>query len=282
MEQKKVELCDDGERLLPESRNPNALMHWHRYSFAAELCRGKTVLDIASGEGYGSHFLSAVAKDVTGVDISADAVAHAASKYRRPNLRYVQGSAERIPLGDAAVEVAVSFETIEHHTKHDEMVSELKRVLRPGGLLIMSTPDKLNLTDLTGVNNPFHVKELYREEFHALIRKHFSNVLPLAQRLVYGSFVAPEEGAEGFREYWDDGGNARAAEALQRPLYSLCIASDAGLPRLPASFYDGWDVLESEVEAAREFGINSVVESRPYRLGRMMTWPARMLFRREQ
>jgi ubiquinone/menaquinone biosynthesis C-methylase UbiE len=279
---KQENLSNTGERLLPEIRDANALMHWHRYEFALALCRGKKVLDIASGEGYGSNLLSKVAKSVTGVDVSPEAVAHAAAKYRSSNLRYVQGSADRIPVEDATIEVAVSFETIEHHEMHDEMISELKRVLRPDGLLIISTPDKLNLTDRPGNYNPFHVKELYREEFHALVRTQFSNVAPLSQKLVYGSAMSPEGEAKGFREYWDDGGEAQVMEGLRNPLYSICVASDAELPPMPASFYDGWDVLQAEVEAARQYGIDSVVASRPYRIGRMLTWPARMVFRRKQ
>jgi 2-polyprenyl-3-methyl-5-hydroxy-6-metoxy-1,4-benzoquinol methylase len=62
----------------------------------------------------------------------------------------------------------VSFETLEHHDKHDEMFLEIKRILRPGGLLLMSTPEKLFYTDLPNVQNEFHVKELYLEEFRDL------------------------------------------------------------------------------------------------------------------
>src|ERR1051325_4300232 len=104
-------LTDNGERLLPEMHDANAVMHWHRYAFAAGLCRGKDVLDIASGEGYGSNLMSGAAKSVTGVDISAEAVAHANAKYNSPTLRFLQGSAAEIPLEDASVDVAVSFET---------------------------------------------------------------------------------------------------------------------------------------------------------------------------
>src|SRR5215207_9384045 len=156
-------LPDTGERLHTDVCDNNTLEHLHRYGIALDFCRGRRVLDVASGEGYGSNLLASVAEGVKGVDISEDAVSHARLKYRRPNLEYLQGSADAIPLPDASIDTVVSFETIEHHDRHAEMLAEIKRVLRPNGVLVISSPDKLNYTDIPGVINPFHVKELYRE-----------------------------------------------------------------------------------------------------------------------
>lgn len=273
-------LPDTGERLHTDVCDNYALEHLHRYGLALDLCRGRRVLDIASGEGYGSNLLASVAESVRGVDISEEAVSHARLKYRRPNLEYLQGSAAAIPLPDASIDTAVSFETIEHHDRHAEMMAEIKRVLRPNGVLVISSPDKLNYTDIPGVINPFHVKELYREEFHALVRAHFENVWALSQRVVYGSLVAPEGGAEGFREYWGSFEEVHAERQLRGPIYNLCVASDAELPPMPASFYDGRSVFEAVVEGARQQGARGVVESRAYRLGRALTWPARALLGR--
>jgi SAM-dependent methyltransferase len=270
-------LPETGERLLTGVCDNNALEHLHRYGLALDFCRGRRVLDIASGEGYGSNLLASVAESVKGVDISEEAVTHARRKYGRPNLEYLRGSADAVPLPDASVETVISFETIEHHDRHAEMLSEIKRVLRPGGVLVISSPDRLNYTDATGVSNPFHVRELYREEFHALLRAHFANVWALSQRVVYGSLIAPEAGAEGFREYWGDFAEVRASEGLRAPLYNLCVASDAGLPSLPASLYDGRRAFEAALEEARQMGARAVTESRAYRLGRALTWPARKL-----
>ena len=270
-------LPQTGERLLTDVCDNNTLEHLHRYGMALDFCRGRRVLDIASGEGYGSNLLAGVAESVKGVDISDETIAHARRKYRRPNLEYLHGSADAIPLADASVDTVVSFETIEHHDRHAEMFAELKRVLRPGGVLVISSPDKLNYTDLPGTSNPFHVKELYREEFHALVRGHFSNVWALSQRIVYGSLVAPEGGTEGFREYWGDFEKVSASGRLQRPVYNLCVASDTELPPMPASFYDGWRAFEAVLEEARREGGRAVSESRAYKLGRALTWPARKL-----
>ena len=221
-----------------------------------------------------------VAESVKGVDISEEAVAHARQKYSKPNLEYSQGSADAVPLGDASVDVVVSFETIEHHDRHAEMMSEVKRVLRPGGVLVISSPDKLNYSDLPNTSNPFHVKELYREEFYALVKGHFANVEMLSQRVVYGSLVAPVRGARGFLEYAGNFDEVRASGELRRPTYNLCVASDVALPQVPVSLYDGWRVFEAALEDARRRGENAVTESRAYRVGRALTWPARKLLRR--
>ena len=269
-----------GERLLTDVCDNNVLEHLHRYGVAMEFCRGRRVLDIASGEGYGSNLIATVAESVRGVDISADAVAHARGKYRRPNLEYVQGSADAVPLPDASVDVVVSFETVEHHDRHAEMMSEIRRVLRPGGLLVISSPDKLNYTDLSGVKNPYHVKELYREEFHALVRAHFANTSMLLQRVVYGSLLAPEGGARGFVEYEGSFDSMSAYEELRRPLYNLCVASDGPLPQMPVSFYGGWEVFHAALLDAHRLGEEAVSASRAFRIGRAITWPARKLFGR--
>ena len=121
------------------------LEHLHRYAIARDLAYGKDVLDIACGEGYGSELLATVARKVTGVDISEEAIAHAARKYVRPNIAFAVGSCACIPLAEANVDLVVSFETIEHHDRHLEMMQEIGRVLRPTGVLIISSPTSTSI-----------------------------------------------------------------------------------------------------------------------------------------
>jgi len=169
------ELAYTGERYVPNVQGEIALEHWHRYLLAREFAARRTVLDIACGEGYGSALLSEVAQSVIGVDISAETIAHAARRYRHPNVDFRVGSCAVVPVPDSAVDLVVSFETIEHHSEHDQMLREIKRVLRPGGLLILSSPDRPEFRRLFGepTKDSFHVKELDRGEFEDLIKKAF-------------------------------------------------------------------------------------------------------------
>ena len=136
-----------GERLETFVFNDNTVEHLHRYAITIDYIKGKTVLDIASGEGYGTNLLSKYAEKVFGVDIDETSIELAKKKYSSKNLEFKIGRADLIPLEDSSMDVVVSFETLEHHDKHQEMMLEIKRVLKPGGILIMSTPDKKYYTD---------------------------------------------------------------------------------------------------------------------------------------
>ena len=107
-----------GERLETFVYGEFVSEHLHRYCLANLYVTDKVVLDIASGEGYGSNLLSSSAKEVIGVDIDQEAVENAKQKYKKSNLNFKTGSADKIPVADNSIDVLVSFETIEHHDKH--------------------------------------------------------------------------------------------------------------------------------------------------------------------
>ena len=162
-------------------------------------------------------------------------------KYSRKNLNFIQGDCTAIPLEDASVQVVVSFETIEHHDRHDEFLSEIKRVLVPGGLLIISSPDRKEYSDLTGHDNEYHVKELYLSEFHALLKEHFSHQSLLGQRIKYGSLIIPlcsETGVDFISHKRDVKGIFHQEKALFDPMYFLALASDGDLPQVVSSIYE--------------------------------------------
>ncbi len=186
-----MSLTFTGERFLPECAGEMVYEHWHRYLIAQQYVKGLRVLDVASGEGYGSHLLSVHAASVVGVDVSADAVVHAASRYPAGNLTYVAASCVQIPEPDASFDVIVSFETIEHITEHEAFLREVDRLLAPGGLFIISSPNRPEYSDRTGYKNEFHVKELDRSELKTLLDPHFPTQRWFAQRAAFHSMVWP-------------------------------------------------------------------------------------------
>ena len=186
-----MSLTFTGERFLPECAGEMVYEHWHRYLIAKQHVKGLRVLDVASGEGYGSHLLSVDAASVVGVDVSADAVAHAALRYPAANLKYIAASCVQIPEPDASFDVIVSFETIEHIIEHEAFLREVDRLLKPSGLFIISSPNRPEYSDRTGYNNEFHVKELDRAELKTLLDVHFPVQRWFAQRAAFHSMVWP-------------------------------------------------------------------------------------------
>lgn len=285
-------LPSTGERLLTEFKNQDTVEHLHRYYVACGYAKGKDVLDIASGEGYGSNLLASHARSVVGVDISADAIAHARTKYLRNNLSYKVGDASSIPLPDNSVDLVVSFETLEHHDKHREMLSEVKRVLRPQGLLIMSTPDKRTYSDLPAYSNPYHTKELYIEQFESLMKDFFRYVDLLSQCCRFGSVISPQKKtAAGFQSFSGDFQDFYIGPIVRDARYVIGVASDTEIPDPSASFHDGTELLvaaTSEDFIQRILKLEANVESKvkqlqnienslSYKLGRAFTAPLRWL-----
>ncbi len=260
-----------GERLETNVFTETSIEHLHRYAIAIELIQHKKVLDIACGEGYGSNLLAKNAAQVTGVDINTEVIILAKEKYQRPNLEFLSGSVENIPLPDKNIDVVVSFETLEHIADQEKMLVEIKRVLVAGGLLIISTPDKKNYTDKTGYKNPFHVKELYKEEFKALLTNHFKNVQLMDQQITLSSVISAEN-AQGLKRYT---GNFQELknDTAENSLYCIALASDETLPLLNNSVFNGQSVFAEALTAKEKMITNTIT----YKVGHILLYPAKLL-----
>lgn len=173
-----------GERHVPGATDwDDQTEHLSRYHACVEAVRGLRVLDAACGAGYGTDLLGHSALEATGLDLSQAAVEHASAQY--PACRFVVGSIAQLPFEDESFDAVISFETLEHvdSTTQQTFLAEIKRVLTPGGFLIMSTPDKHWATDVPGTVNEHHVHELYEADFEKLVQGHFSNVAVYYQNL---------------------------------------------------------------------------------------------------
>jgi SAM-dependent methyltransferase len=228
-----------GERLTTAIGGQIEIEHYHRYLFARALVPGLDVLDVASGEGYGSALLAQVARSVVGVEYSGPTVQGAVGNFVRANLRYLRADARALPLADTCVDAVVSFGTIEHFGRQDDFLREVRRVLRPDGRFIVSTPDRDVYSPAGSAANPFHVHELSRLEFAALLRGTFRHVQVMQQRALIGSALLAEAGSTAPPLVFDRRGEAHfeACIGLPRAPYLIAVASDREPPPLPPSLY---------------------------------------------
>ena len=219
-----------GERFIPEVQDEElTIEHLERYECVKELVRDKIVLDAACGEGYGSQILSRTAACVLGIDIDVETIDRARNKYgESKKLSYRQASVTDLSIvPSASIEVVVSYETIEHIDGESQIkfLDEIARVLKPDGILIMSTPDKREYSDKYHYHNKFHIKEFYVSDFLDFLHVKFQNVKLYNQYLEVASFVDnPDEVLERIQYCI----NREEYKAVAK--YVIAVASNSGLP----------------------------------------------------
>jgi SAM-dependent methyltransferase len=245
-----------GERLVPELQHGELVHaeHLARYRFAAQLARGRRVLDVASGEGYGAQILAAGgAGSVVGADVDEQAVAHARARY--PDAEFVVADVAKLPFEDDSFDLVVSFETIEHVPNPEGVLAELRRVLRPDGLLVISTPNKHQYL----VENEFHEREFTHEEFVALLGGLFPSVqLVLQHNWMTSAVLEPDAAAEAGGER-PLGADFHKLVALQpgEELYTIAICAEAPLSErlrgvaVAASLDEAHELARRAVDAER-------------------------------
>lgn len=209
-----------GERFLPEiCEGEIAIEHYQRYRFASQMTLGKLVLDAACGEGYGSSLIAQNAKKVIGLDIDKEAVNNANSKYGNDKLSFVEGSVETLPFENAYFDMVISYETIEHvnESVQKAFLTEIKRVLKPGGILIMSTPNKTVYTDSVSSHNQFHIKEFYIQEYVDFLHEQFAYVELFSQFPDTGYFILRDEQGASM---------SYPGQNIEKSRYVIAICSD--------------------------------------------------------
>lgn len=227
-----------GERFTPECEREIAYEHWHRYAFAQALARGRRVLDCACGEGYGSALLARAGATVLGLDLDPASIAHARRRYGGiPGLRFEEADATRLDaLPDGGFDLVLSFETLEHVQAQERLLDGLARVLAPGGLLLVSTPDRDNYNPPGSEPNPHHVRELARGEFEALLAARFPARRLYGHKLAFQSLLWALDPAPGPAQALAiDEGELLPGPALPPTYYlAACARDPAALAALPA------------------------------------------------
>jgi SAM-dependent methyltransferase len=159
-----------GERTIPGLDTENYWFRRHEvvYQWLAPRCAGRDVLEAGCGEGYGADLIARVARRVIALDYDDTAVAHVRARY--PRVQAMKGNLAELPLPDASVDVVVNLQVIEHLWDQAQFIAECARVLRPSGLLVVSTPNRVTFSPGRDTPlNPFHTRELNADELRALL-----------------------------------------------------------------------------------------------------------------
>ena len=159
-----------GERTVPGVSRENYWFRRHEAVYAAlsPRCRGGVVLEAGCGEGYGADLLAGVASRVLALDYDGLAIGHAARRY--PRVAAARANLVGLPVRAAAVDTVVSLQVVEHLWDQERFLRECRRVLRPGGTLVVSTPNRLTFSPGRDTPlNPFHTRELAASELAGLL-----------------------------------------------------------------------------------------------------------------
>lgn len=183
----KIDLEPTGERVLEDAYMQSLgtytiyAMHAASYAFVQAMCTGKKVLDFGCGSGYGTQRISRVAREICGVDVAGDAIEYAKARYRSDNLHFQQiNTSPPLPFPAASFDVILSFQVIEHVSDDDTYLREARRLLKPGGTLVVITPDRKNrLLPYQKPWNRWHLREYDMTQLAAKVSKHFQLIQEL-------------------------------------------------------------------------------------------------------
>jgi len=153
----------------------------NRYAFCSRQVRGKRILELGTGGGFGAHHLAAHARNVISIDIDLEAIRTAAQTYSRPNLAYLNADVTALPFADETFDSVIAYEIIEHLHNPEDMLRETRRVLRNQGLLYVSTPNIERHYEKITVRNPYHLTDFTLLTFTHLLRKYFPTALVYGQ-----------------------------------------------------------------------------------------------------
>jgi SAM-dependent methyltransferase len=244
-----------GERYIPgQGGFQIAYEHRHRYLFALRWAEGKRVLDLACGSGYGASLLARRARHVWALDLDEPTIRGAQKDCGRHTVGFIQGDATQLPFRDRSMELIVAMEALEHIRDQKALLREMARVCAASGVALISTPNKAVYSDARQYTNPFHLRELYLEEFVRLLEEHFPHVQVAGQQIRAGSLLSCNADTR-LHEVISEAASG-AEEPAPEPMYFLAICSmEELLPPSPAysAYLDSADglILEGKQETDR-------------------------------
>jgi len=223
------------ERAAPDQMSEHLIESEHRgrYLWAADLADGLEVIDAGCGTGYGSEIIAAAgARRVVGVDISQEAIDYARSSSSRTASEFHVGGLHELPFDDASFDLAVCFEVIEHVEEQPRAIAELRRVLKPSGVLAISSPNR----DVYPPGNPHHVHEFVPEELERALAEQFTQVRLYRQSpwLTAAIFDDEQSRSTGVEHELSTKVVKIASISPGEEMYTVALASNAELPEAHA------------------------------------------------
>jgi 2-polyprenyl-3-methyl-5-hydroxy-6-metoxy-1,4-benzoquinol methylase len=222
------------ERFAPEEMRGQLLEaeHLSRYRWAARLAKGKQVLDAGCGTAYGTALLAeAGASSVLGVDL-ASTVLDSVRDEMPEGVELRVADLTQLDLPDDTFDLIVCFEVVEHFKEPFIVLDHLARVLAPGGVLIVSSPNR----GVYPPGNPHHFHEFTSSELRASTEERFTNVrLMRQQTYVTAAVLADEQYESSDSEPLKDVPLYKLVEQeADTEMFTLAICSDGDLPPLPS------------------------------------------------
>jgi 2-polyprenyl-3-methyl-5-hydroxy-6-metoxy-1,4-benzoquinol methylase len=242
---------ESDERFVPSVHRGTSMEPEHhvRYGWAAEVLEGREVLDAGCGVGWGTRRLAERASRVVGVDLAPQAIVEARRHYG-DRAEFVEGDLLDMPFEPQSFDAVVCFEAIEHLEDPGLALAEMRRVLRPNGLLLVSSPNR----GVYPEGNPFHLHELTAEEFREEVQGHFRNVSVFRQQ----TYVATMLGGDAALALDDPAVRleANVAKVEGGPpgseLYTVIAAGDGELPPAPGHLVLGGRLDHTEASHLTE------------------------------
>jgi SAM-dependent methyltransferase len=202
--------------------------HLVRYSWASQFAAGTRVLDAGCGMAYGSTLLAnAGAREVVGVDKDKSIIAELAPSLPS-NVSLEVGDVTSLSFEADSFDLVVCFEVIEHVPNPGAVLDELKRVLRPGGLLVVSTPNR----DVYMPGNPYHLRELTPNELESLLSERFTHARVWRQHTWVASGIFDDDQFTTADNGLIEPVELRklAHDTLAQETYTIGLAGDGELP----------------------------------------------------
>ena len=230
-----------GERVIPGQVDPDLWAeHVSRYAFAVRWASGARVLDLGCGAGYGTAELAGRARSAIGIDLAPAAVSHSKSAYPLPNISFVPASVTAVPFRAGSFDLITAFEVIEHLDDWRALLSEGRRLLRPNGIFLVSTPNKEYYTDSRGASgpNPFHTHEFEFDEFRSVLGEFFPHCTILVQNHLEAFAFYEQSGSSSSRDTSSIEGRMDGVRGTpQEAHFFLAVCSLEDKPPMPSFLF---------------------------------------------